>query len=106
MADLARRTQLEQRIERPAMEDVLHLGRREHPAMHLHNVDVLGLQPFEAGVDAVNDALMVQLVPDLAGQHAVLAAGLHHLADERLTVAVAVRRRGVDIVDATGPARC
>ena len=46
------------------------------------------------------DALPVQLVPDLAGQHAVLAAGLHHLADERLAVAVAVGGRGVDVVDA------
>ena len=51
-------------------------------------------------MDTVHDALVVQFVPDFAGQHTLLAAGLHHLADERLAVAVAVGGRGVNVVDA------
>ena len=62
---------------------------------------MIRLQPFEACVDTVHDALVVQFVPDFAGQHTLLAAGLHHLADERLAVAVAVGGRGVNIGDAT-----
>ena len=49
--------QLEQRLERPALRMCSTSCRRVHAAVDLQDVDVVGLQPLQALVHAVDDAL-------------------------------------------------
>ena len=77
--------------------------------MHLVQVDVIGLEPLQAGLDPPHDVhaggpAPVEVVAhgkaDLRGQDDLLPHALQRVAQERLALTLAVDVRGVDEVDA------